>query len=433
MLQFDADKYDFWKIYESIKRYYPLGVNRESPEFFISYPGIKDLDKLIADNIHNNQNYHSRWGIFTSELSRILGKEITGTTYGQAPSFSAFVLLETIIQSDSVRTKELHFFLSLIGPYYTVLCQDKNLVKAGDSNFVSTNHLLVSPEGTASNAFQLVCDKIEDQFKGYRFVPFTLCKQTIEGLRVRYSEDKLDTIFHALFNNHVDLTTGKVAGDDFYKSGDWVKEGYIDTGARWVAYPPGLFNTESNKITYTTSTTDKDLLGIQNLQKKNLPHNLTEKEIKSQGFVTVIHTLEDLKMLNDYEKHLIIKDNEEIIGYILAMTKNSKNDIPILIPMFNLFDKIHYKGQFISEYNYIVVGQVCIDKDYRGLGLIDKSYANYKANFKEKYNFAITEISVNNLRSLKAHERIGFVELHKYTDTNNIDWSVVIWDWNDPV
>ena len=168
------------------------------------------------------------------------------------------------------------------------------------------------------------------------------------------------------------------------------------------------------------------------MQKANLPQNLSESEIKSQGFVTVVHTLEDLKKLNAYEKHLIIKDDELVIGYLLAMTKNSRNDIPVLIPMFHLFDKIGYKEKLISEYNYLVVGQVCINKDYRGLGLMDKSYAAYKAHFKEKYDFAITEISVNNLRSLSAHKRIGFVELNTYRDTNNLEWSVVIWDWNNP-
>lgn len=184
-------------------------------------------------------------------------------------------------------------------------------------------------------------------------------------------------------------------------------------------------------INYTTARTEKDFLGIQDLQKRNLPQNLTENEIKSQGFVTVVHSLEDLKKMNGYEKHLVVKDEEQVIGYLLAMTKNSRNDIPVLIPMFNLFDKIRYKERLISEYNYLVVGQACIDKGYRGLGLFDKSYAAYKDHYKGKYDFAVTEISLNNTRSINAHKRIGFVEVNTYTDVNNLEWSVVIWDWND--
>jgi hypothetical protein len=182
-------------------------------------------------------------------------------------------------------------------------------------------------------------------------------------------------------------------------------------------------------ITYTTSKSDKELNGILELQKGNLPQSLTESEMNSQGFVTVSHSLEDLKKLNEYENHLIIKDGERVIGYLLAMTKRSRNDIPVLIPMFELFDSISYKVKLISTYNYLVVGQVCIDKDYRGLGLLDNAYAAYKAYFKDKYDFALTEISTNNARSINAHKRIGFFELHRFVETKNTEWSVVIWDW----
>jgi hypothetical protein len=184
-----------------------------------------------------------------------------------------------------------------------------------------------------------------------------------------------------------------------------------------------------SKIIYTTSKTDDEFFEILDLQKNNLPQNLSQSEIKSQGFVTVCHSFEDLKKLNTYEQHLIIKDENKVVGYLLAMTRNSKNDIPILIPMFEFFDKINYKNKLISEYNYIVVGQVCVDKNYRGLGLLDNSYEAYKKNFKEKYDFAITEIAITNTRSINAHKRIGFFEIHRYIDADGTEWSIVIWGW----
>jgi len=182
-------------------------------------------------------------------------------------------------------------------------------------------------------------------------------------------------------------------------------------------------------IVYTTSKTDKELSEILDLQKNNLAQNLSESEIKSQGFVTVCHSFEDLKKLNTYEQHLIMKDENKVVGYLLAMTRNSKNDIPGLIPMFEAFDKIHFKKKLIAQYNYIVVGQVCIDKNYRGRGLLNNSYSEYKKIFKEKYDFAITEIAITNTRSINAHKRIGFFEIHRFTDNTNTEWSIVIWDW----
>ena len=182
-------------------------------------------------------------------------------------------------------------------------------------------------------------------------------------------------------------------------------------------------------INYTTSETDQEFAEIIDLQKENLPQNLTKSEMRQQGFVTVSHSMDDLRKMNKYEHNLVIKDDNKIEGYILAMTKKSKLDIPILIPMFNNLDKIQYKEKLVSAFNYIVVGQVCIHKDYRGQGLFDKGYDAYKNHFKDKYDFVITSIAKTNMRSMNAHKRIGFVELHSFFDLQNVEWSIVAWDW----
>lgn len=184
-----------------------------------------------------------------------------------------------------------------------------------------------------------------------------------------------------------------------------------------------------NSLIYTTSKSDEDINGIIELQRSNLPINLTDEEIISQGFVTVIHSVEELKKMNDIEQHIICKDKQKIVAYLLAMTAEFKNVIPVLVPMFEIFENVLYKGSPVSSYNYIVVGQVCVDKEYRGKGILDKCYDEYKNCFKNKYDFAITEIATRNLRSLHAHKRIGFSEVHRYTSANMEEWSIVIWKW----
>lgn len=238
MLQFNSDKFDFWKIYDSIKRYYPIGIKKDESKMFFSYPGLKDLEDIIVDNIHDDNNFNTVWGDFIKEIERQIGKEIIGTTYGQAPSFSSYVLLDRISLDNLTRTKELHFFVSLVGPFYTIIGQDNNTVKIGDYHYKSTSYLVVSPEYEFTEIFRLLCDKIESCFKGFRFVPFGLCKQTIGGLDVRYSDGNLNAVFHALFNDHIDTTICRKIGNDYYKSEDWIKAGYVDNGGRWTAYPP---------------------------------------------------------------------------------------------------------------------------------------------------------------------------------------------------
>src|SRR5690554_592589 len=126
-------------------------------------------------------------------------------------------------------------------------------------------------------------------------------------------------------------------------------------------------------ITYTTAKNEDELRGILALQKANLKKNLSEEEIKRDGFVTVDHTYELLNKLHDIAPHIIAKDKSEVVGYVLAMTKKSRFDIPIIFPMFEEFDNIVFKGKTVSDYNYMVVGQACIHKDYRGRGLVERS------------------------------------------------------------
>ena len=184
-----------------------------------------------------------------------------------------------------------------------------------------------------------------------------------------------------------------------------------------------------SSLVYTTSQTDEDLLGIMALQQSNLRTNLSKEDVFNQGFVTVVHTLEDLRKMNDIEQHIICKDGDKIVAYLLAMTVQSKNDLPILFPMFEKFEKIQYLDKPVSQFNYIIVGQACINKNYRGQGILDQSYAIFRDRFKDKYDFAITEISCSNERSLKAHKRIGFFEVYIYQDPGKEEWSVVIWEW----
>ena len=182
-------------------------------------------------------------------------------------------------------------------------------------------------------------------------------------------------------------------------------------------------------LVYTTSQSDKDLEGIIALQKNNLAINLTNKEIQDQGFVTVVHSFDDLKQMNNIEQHVICKDENTVVAYLLAMTAASKTALPVLIPMFEAFDTILYLDKKISAYNYLVVGQVCVDKNYRGRGILDACYKTYQHLFKHKYDFAITEIATRNQRSIKAHQRIGFTEIHNYTSPDSEAWSIVLWHW----
>ncbi|WP_298779241.1 GNAT family N-acetyltransferase [uncultured Polaribacter sp.] len=173
-------------------------------------------------------------------------------------------------------------------------------------------------------------------------------------------------------------------------------------------------------ITYKKSSTKSELEQILKLQKINLYQNLSEKERVEQGFVTVEHSFEILKKMNDKCEHTIAICDNKVIGFALSMTLDFANDIPVLKPMFNEMSSI------ISDENYIVMGQICIDKNYRGKGVFKGLYQFMKTDVcaNGQFKLIVTEIDVKNSRSLNAHQSVGFIKLKDYNFENKM-WRIV--------
>lgn len=219
---FDYKKYDFWVIYEDIKRFYPLGLDQQSP-LFSAYNGNSMYEQALIDNIQTEENFNRIWVKFNEELVVLLGgKLLVDTTYGQCPSFSSFVELDRKEVSGGFVVVQLYFTVSLIGSYYTVLERTVYEKVVEGRNIIRSLYCWSSPSNEYSQEFELVVNKIENGFKGYRFVPNSIYTKEITGLKVYYEVLTLrsTSIYNALFNAQIDQDI-QVFGDTRYKMEDW--------------------------------------------------------------------------------------------------------------------------------------------------------------------------------------------------------------------
>jgi len=178
----------------------------------------------------------------------------------------------------------------------------------------------------------------------------------------------------------------------------------------------------------TKASQFEELDQILLLQQKNLARNISQQEAIEQGYVTVIHTPGQLQKMHQLAPAILAKDDEQVVGYALSMPISCSKLIPVLEPMFASLENLVYKHRPLKSFSYYVMGQVCIDKAYRGLGIFDKLYAGHKDIYSSQYDCIVTEVATRNTRSLKAHQRVGFNTIHKYTDETD-DWEVIVWDW----
>jgi len=182
-------------------------------------------------------------------------------------------------------------------------------------------------------------------------------------------------------------------------------------------------------IRITKASHSEELEQILLLQQKNLARNISRSEAIEQGYVTVIHTPDQLQKMLQLAPAILAKDAEKVVGYALTMPVSCSKLIPVLEPMFASLENLGYKNRPLKSFSYYVMGQVCIDKAYRGLGIFDRLYAGHKEIYGSQYDCIVTEVATRNTRSLKAHQRVGFKSIHQYSDETD-EWEVMVWDWS---
>lgn len=182
------------------------------------------------------------------------------------------------------------------------------------------------------------------------------------------------------------------------------------------------------KVTYTQVSTETEIQEILALQERNLSTKISKEEARAQGFVTVKHDAQILRDMNQPYPHIIATHEGKVIGYALMMIKDFRDRIPVLIPMFDLIDSLSYNNESLKETRYFTMGQVCIDKNYRGMGVFKNLYETMKEKYQPHFDYLITEIAARNTRSIRAHAKIGFEEIKRYDD-DGTTWVMVIWSF----
>ena len=184
-------------------------------------------------------------------------------------------------------------------------------------------------------------------------------------------------------------------------------------------------------IQFGRSNKEEHLQAILDLQAINLAPNLSMEERQEQGFVTCHHNLELLKRMNQPYPHVIAMEEEHLAGYCLVMLKELRNEIDILVPMFDQIEAQNLpNGRSLASFNYFVMGQVCVAKEYRGRAVFSGLYHHMREVMSGHFEMIITEISQYNTRSLRAHDKVGFKKLHEYVAPDGHPWVLVYWDWS---
>lgn len=161
-------------------------------------------------------------------------------------------------------------------------------------------------------------------------------------------------------------------------------------------------------MTICLAATNREIQEIRDLQEVNLKENVTAVNRLSDGFLGAKYELYFLKAMNDLTQAIIAKQKRVLVGYALATDRSLLAQHPLLNDLGTQINKIPFGVKFISDFDYLVVGQLCVEKEVRGRGLAQDIYAQFKATYENQYHFADTVVDRENLASLKTHLKVGF-------------------------
>ncbi|WP_210488016.1 hypothetical protein [Rufibacter aurantiacus] len=234
---FNDETYDFKPLYEAIKKYYPLGAIHDAED----YQDDSSESLLRYDTIHKGvytrSHYSAKWREVKKYLQKEVSKKIKTNHFLPDPCFQGSLLLDQKGVDGLKWTKELHFSICLLGPFYTIFGLDSTEISLEREKMFSEDQepkwqrfsrahaVTVSPVFEYKEAFLLLQEKISNWFEGYKFVPYNINMMEIDGLATEvYQKNKslTGTVYSALFSSYIELDA-PIRGDDRYGYQEWRK------------------------------------------------------------------------------------------------------------------------------------------------------------------------------------------------------------------
>nr|ADU90704.1 putative acetyltransferase [Collimonas sp. MPS11E8] len=182
-------------------------------------------------------------------------------------------------------------------------------------------------------------------------------------------------------------------------------------------------------MTFELSDKADELEQIVELQRVNRLDVVAADLRDTEGFVTMEYTVPELQLMRGRYRHAVAKADDAVAGYALVMLKECRGVFPFLEDMFRAAEATLSKGRPLRANSYFFMGQICVGQAFRGLGVFRKLYETLRSQMRADFDFVVTEVSVHNVRSMRAHLRVGFRDI---TDAgaDASEWRVLAWDWS---
>ena len=165
--------------------------------------------------------------------------------------------------------------------------------------------------------------------------------------------------------------------------------------------------------------TFEDISEVEKLQEKYHVSTISDED-RPDGFVTTLFTREQFERLIEEEKGLFVaSDKGKVIAYAMAASWDYWSTWPLFQYMIGDLSSTSYLGLDLSTENSYQYGPICIDKEYRGTSVLPNLFEFSRRVMNKRYPVLITFINKINIRSLRAHQKLGLDVIKEFVFNDN--------------
>lgn len=371
-LNWGHNKHDFSAIEETLIKYFPITNPHDFNEENIKdFKGYQDIGEILNINFGTNKIYREKWGKFKKHLKEGLKSPVQESTVAFYPCYSGIVTLKKEKNNNLIYSKELHFFISLLGPYYSIFGVDKCEIMLeelmptmnGSEEILTRPYsanlaITVSPYLEFQESFLDLQQKILDYFPTLKFVPYSINLRKEEGISLVFPsrEEKINnTVFSALFRPD-NFFSSETRGDTYFGFNEWLKIKKLDK-SRIDKIKEDLLN-RSLKIELSSKTVNKiwkfnKVIRLENSKVGNsmfVMESILVLDLSNEKFATIISNEDEEPIISKYsieDKKIKIDHFQNKIGF--RIKELYANELKLIIDIdIKVDDMKEIKGDIIE-------------------------------------------------------------------------------------
>ena len=144
------------------------------------------------------------------------------------------------------------------------------------------------------------------------------------------------------------------------------------------------------------------MAAILDLQSANFIGNLAPSE-RQAGFLSIECSLAQLEAMAADVGIIVACEDGRLAGYLCASSCEFNRQFPLLARMIEQFGRMSVRSRLLACSRVFIYGPVCIDRPYRGRGVLGGLYQTLKNTVAGRFDVGVAFVAKENAHSLRAH------------------------------